>query len=856
MRFPISTILVPLLAAVVCADVRAQSAQTGDIVPLDATGVADFSYLNPSNVPAIGRNPISFYNSTSNRTFLITMDFVYPSDEFARAFAFARRQRGGSRLADVVCAPFAGDQRKACLDPNGMGDKFDLIEELRVFRESIDASDGTPPDVTTCDPKSAECAIERVYWGAACELCALTGADQTDASFAKALDDEANAVLMQLIKNEPMDRKHYFCGYAQAVVADKKLPQRSDLPTCVTSPDPNPASGPLDTALDEIGRDAAIKRAGAERRQIAGDALRRAVDAQLEQAFKAVEPIQQQLNDLFRTTEHEPLTPTYKRADRDDKLNDIETAAALLRSYSADSPVPLRLLPKTPSSQATAPSRGIVVGDCKSSDGHVKCSASAVVPPHQMVTFGNATLRHSPQNIIRFKVMFLGETTPPANATAYVALAEQKKGSLNVIPSDFSIGLGLGGATAYDVDNATFGHDRHTAGDGTTSIAFRGGAVEGSVSLKFKEGDFGGPASTRTVALGDYQAKLFGPRRLILQLGQFTFAKPSSGIAISERGEGLQLAYEKASVGYLIHRESDDNTGKINTQNDDYYVTLFQLKNLTLPHASFGAADLILAYGNNKGDERPATPPDALRNVAYTFLSFGGETRLSVPQAEHAAFTLGGYHSVRHERHAREESKPLGNGSGTVGIATLAFHWETSKDLSSAASRPSFGPAFTIARGSGGRVESADQPGSMGHTYYGEHADFGVDQIFLSKIAASDRYGAIVGQGLKNKTYASFQWTDARGSLAAFLASHIGRPETITSRATIVSLHTYRFTDAVNGTHNGGVEGDLAFRVESPKNVTWSLDGAYYHASSALRVAGLPRDPWQISANVSITLEQ
>ncbi|HEX9984098.1 MAG TPA: hypothetical protein VGF69_12600 [Thermoanaerobaculia bacterium] len=215
--------------------------------------------------------------------------------------------------------------------------------------------------------------------------------------------------------------------------------------------------------------------------------------------------------------------------------------------------------------------------------------------------------------------------------------------------------------------------------------------------------------------------------------------------------------------------------------------------------------------------------------------------------------SLAVYHSRRNVRPRRENTEVLSDGRGTAGLVTVGWQWSGRAALfdNSQKSRPSYGPTFTIGRGSG------DSPSSdRDNAYLGENAGFAIDKIFLAQISKNKTYEPVIGQGLENKWYAGVQWTDARWSLLGKLAERIGRKESIESRATIASLHTYRFSRAVEGRKAAGIEADIEFQVESPKTVTWTLGAAYYHRSRAIElVANLPDDPWQITAGVSLKLQ-
>jgi hypothetical protein len=826
-------------------------------IPLDTTGVSDWSYMNPSNVRAVESRAVEFENTTSDRTFIVTMPFTLSAAEFNRGFAIARLERDRATLADVVCdAQTTQEGRDVCAAAT---DELERIEELRVLIESFTAVGDEPPDLVTCDATSAACVVERVYWAAACRLCAAGTRytfDERQFEFNELLSAEAKKAIDRLILGTaPENVRDLLCDVTQAAVIQKQVIQsEAGVPDCQAVAAATGAVGSLDKAIDAHGEGEAKKRFASERMRIAKAALIAAATEEANDTIQMdrVEAVRNALQAAFDSAE---------KARNEEAATKVEAAAKLLRSYSPDSPIPFRWRTARDTTRADLRNAdlGVSIDDCSATAGAVSCTASATIPPRQKARFSNATLRHSPDDLIRFSVAFFGQTTPPPNSSAFVRLRPPKRGELLVVPPKFSIGLGIDGGSAYDLSSDLGGHNRHTFGTGTTAIGFTGGAVDGSVSLQFKSGDFGN-TQAQNVTLSEYQAKVFGPRDFLLQVGQFTFARPSSGIAISERGEGVLFAYRKFAASYIIHRESDAEDGSANPQNDDYYVTLAQMKNVSFQNTRFlDGIDFTIAYGNNKNDDRPKDPepgpPLPLRKAAYTFTTLGIEARLSFSDVarfsriRNAAMSAAVYHSRRNVRPRLEESEELNKGRGTVGLLTFGWRWSGNAALfaETRKSRPPYGPTFTVGRGSG------DNQGSdvRDEGYLGENAAFAVDKIFLSQLSKNKDFEPTVGRGLENKWYAGVQWADARGSLLGWLASYVGKPESIVSRNTVVALHTYRFANDVHGRRAAGMEANVEFQVESPQKVTWTLGGAYYHRSRAVELAGLEDDVWQITAGVS-----
>jgi hypothetical protein len=857
-----------------------QAAPADDLViPLDTTGVSDWTYLNPANVPPAGRFGVRFHNTTSDRTFIVKMPFVFDTNEFESAFARARFDRGGLTLADIVCGVlFPGSTANTngeCVRGSTQSavegtakfdiDALDRVEELRVFIEALDAADSPPATNEDClvAPVPAPCLVESLYWDAVCALCRQPSAQIDDAhdELDKHLENGARALIQNIMTAEANAKIVQFpdttnCSIARKVLSEKKplvMTDEPGVPDCGADVTAFSPGGALDAALYKTAEASTLKQFAHDRFELAKQALIAAATEELTETL-----VMPRIKEI-RTVLESEYNDASRRRDTG-RAEAVEMAAKLMSSYSADSPVPFpwtarrvnrigeRRGPRRTNITAIGDS-GVSIDECTKSDGVTKCTASATIPPNQEVRFSHATLRHNPKSLVRFKVSFFGRTTPPPNSTAYVALSDAPE----KIPSEFAIGLGVDGASAYDLPKNLDGHNRHTSGTGTTSIEFAGGVVDGSVALIFKSGDFGGPDSSRAVNLDEYQAKVFGPKHLTLQYGQFQFARPSSGIAVSETGEGVLVAYKKVAASYIIHRESDEPDESISTQDDDYYVSMLQMKNINPRIPGVDAVDLIAAYGNNKNDDRPKAGDDGtipLRKAAYNFLTFGSEVRMSFDALPNGNVVLAGYHSERHVNPRRPESEELVKGRGTVGLLTLGWQWCGSKTLfeQSAKSRPSFGPTFTIGRGTGDNDATDDRD----EGYLGENAGFAKDKIFLAQVS---KVKPEIGRGLKNKWYAGVQWNDARGSFLGWLAAVLGKPENIVSATTNIALHTYRFTHPIHDGRYGGIETNIEFLVESPASVTWSLGGAYYHRSEAVKLAGVAKDLWQITAGVSVKLQ-
>ena len=184
-------------------------------VPLDTTGVADWTFVNPASVPAIDGASVIFHNTTADRTFVVKMPFVLPALERTSAFAAAKLRRGGWSLRDVVCAainsgydpakghPCFGETVSRAMEGD-VKDALDRVEELRIYLEAVDGLEGVPPLPADCPPDlySPRCVVERLYWTTGCSLCKTTWGDRSDQLNAL-LREEAKALVLFLIQDKP-----------------------------------------------------------------------------------------------------------------------------------------------------------------------------------------------------------------------------------------------------------------------------------------------------------------------------------------------------------------------------------------------------------------------------------------------------------------------------------------------------------------------------------------------------------------------------------------------------------------------------------------------------------------------------
>jgi hypothetical protein len=548
----------------------------------------------------------------------------------------------------------------------------------------------------------------------------------------------------------------------------------------------------------------------------------------------------------------DPAAPTNK--DRGEQC--VKLAHLYIRR-GEESPTPAQMMRSENSARVSE--QGIEITGCSSDGTATTCAATATIYPYQRATFSPAMLQHHPQARIRFTVAFFGETEVPANANGYVLRVDAQAADEKP-KSEFNIQFGGDATSAREPDKAAALGLRHTGATGTLGFIYTG-PVEASATVQYKTGDFGGdPASTKLDAT-QYQAKVFGPKlfdryAMTLQYGKLPFARPSSGIAVNVFGEGAQFAVGSASLGYVVLRESDNPELVADTQNDDSDLWMLQIKSIPLFPHFLRTLDLIALLGEDRKDDPQGptdtdddSPPAAVARP-FTYRSYGLEARWGWPNIPTLNGSVAWYRS-----HLNVDTLPgqlaiRRDGRGTVWLARASYSrlgfphlYERQPRI-----RPKYGFTAFLGRGTGDDKGSPDDEG-----YLGENAGYTNDVLFLSKISRA--FPDDIGIGLANKWYGGLQYTEERWSLLAMIARIFKIKESdIESMSTIVTAHGYEFVRPVHGRHRAGEELDLSFNLEAPKNIRWSLGGAYYWPSPAVDEILEDEDLWSASLKLAITL--
>jgi hypothetical protein len=836
-------------------------------------------YVNPVGPVEIDGRPLQFVNDTGDRTFVVTIPFVYKGAEAATAYAIAAHDRGGN-LGDIVCRAIA--EFSAC---DFHGDIREL-EDLRVLLEAVsNAAAVNLKEKCTAPVKDGNCLVEYFFWHA-------TDKSDLDSDLVDLANGRGDDFALRKAAASAAGR------FVDRVLTDGSFPSAADL---------NTATARQSLIASQAGSGKATPMALAQEAESAGvksrfDAARNAIAKQVlitlirdrmgfaapksrkpegkvaryaqkllkrppvegpgfpEEIQHALDRLDRLRKDLAKGERTEDNSAYYTCRRRE-----VEAASKLLLSYSPNVAVPFSGIPesllviqgserclalkgiKKRATEQSQEEQGVEITGCASDGTNTTCSATATIPPYGRATFSRSMLEHHPGARIRFTASFFGDTEIPGNANGYVtrgdatAADEKPKRSFN---------LQLGGDTSIsqDPDEAITGQLRHTTASGSLAFQFAG-PVEASANIDFKSGDLGGESSQTTAS--QYQAKVYGPNRLVFQYGKISFAKPSSGIAINVFGEGMQVIAGPMSLAYVVLRESAAQ--KADRQNQDSSLWLFQLRNERFfsGRGPLRTYDLVGLIGN----EKKGPSMDAPTQRAYHYWSAGGEGRFGTLRFPSLGASLAGYYSERTVDSSEPSMDPaaLKDGKGWVGLGRLSWtHIPTPAWNEKQEAQPAYGVSGFLAYGSGDDKASFDEDDG----YLGENAGYANDMIFLSRLANSKAFSQQLGKGLSNKTYFGLQLTSLKHSFLARLSKWIGAEKDIASRSTIFTVHKYWFNHDLEGKREAGYELNLAFTLEAPKNIQWVLSGAYYHTPPAIdRVVGRKDDLWMGLAKLSIKLD-
>lgn len=441
-----------------------------------------------------------------------------------------------------------------------------------------------------------------------------------------------------------------------------------------------------------------------------------------------------------------------------------------------------------------------------------------------------------------FSVSFVEETEDPAQSTGFFYVNTKT-------PPDDSMEWGgaaaVGGALEPDTggDDTLFsvttpyggGLDRHFNGSG--ELRFKktiGDRADADVTVGYKDGDLGAADQTLNLQVNKYRINVYAMNGVTLSFGKFTFAAPTSALAIRERGEGYRLAWTHFAVSHIVRRESA--TGEADDDNRDDREVILEANNLSQKSWKFiRSANLIVVYGHQRLTA-PATE-DTPATEAHSYMTAGGELFIS-PTLPNLNATLAVYGS--RGRALGGSAFPKSSGLTTFGTASWTFF-----DRSS---------TLTFSAGASTMRNDGDDA-TANRTYVGEHTLFEPDTLFIAGLSGKLDESTGVGPGLSNKRYAGLSYSDERFSPLHLIAKHVLHvPETdIPSKSSTLTWHHYQIGRDALGLRASGDEVNALFQVETPANIETQLLLAYFVPRGPLKSVFGDHNPWTISARVKVS---
>ena len=402
------------------------------------------------------------------------------------------------------------------------------------------------------------------------------------------------------------------------------------------------------------------------------------------------------------------------------------------------------------------------------------------------------------------------------------------------VPADITKPTILGTANPYVGGQRRF--FRGAASADATFFVKNWGSAEATVTLK--DGEYG-RESTLNLSASKIRINLLSVNGLALRFGRFTFATPSSKVALNEVGEGFQVDLSPLvrfngalNVSVITKRQRHPDASTAPVRDDTATLVAFTGIPVGIRGLSFfRTANFYALYGRdeNKADE-------------HSYATVGTEIALARPRTTSRGNVAGStsFYVSRRGYAASDSVK------GGVFFTELSY--SPKKE-----GAPQTDPNDTWKAMVG--IGAADDANTTSdESYVSENQGFAPDIIFFSLLARPLRVGGTpgIGSGLGNKTYLGLQYSTDRWSLLRQVAVLLV-PNEIRAWNTTVSLHKYNLRE-VRGGHSGrdaGWEADVKFFVETLPKVKVNLGFGYYKPGDA--VADFIRDDmWAITSGVVI----
>ncbi|KXJ04511.1 hypothetical protein AC249_AIPGENE2040, partial [Exaiptasia diaphana] len=222
-------------------------------------------------------------------------------------------------------------------------------------------------------------------------------------------------------------------------------------------------------------------------------------------------------------------------------------------------------------------------------------------------------------NRLKLSVSFFDAAESPSNNAGYLRLGTSFTESEST--TTFEISANISGKLDPDTtseaeadddgkvpllsaENPYRGRDlsRFSGGGELTLGRALGDRAKASLSVEFKDADLGA-GEDLDPEVSRYQVDVFGKTGLSLRFGRYRFAKPTSGLAINQSGEGFEFLKDNFSLGLLVGKESLD--GKADFENDDSQVLITKVNDIQIGQSGIlRSLDLIGLYGEEKRPEQ------------------------------------------------------------------------------------------------------------------------------------------------------------------------------------------------------------------------------------------------------------
>lgn len=527
---------------------------------------------------------------------------------------------------------------------------------------------------------------------------------------------------------------------------------------------------------------------------------------------------------------------------------------------------------------------------CKSKAGDPEkllCDYTFTVNQAQTAMLKGDVLSFLNPGRVVFNVLFAGEAEPPVHNQGYFKTRKAFKESDN--RTEWGFGASLGGnlspkttrllhATNDQVfSSRRFSEEQPYTGDrldgftgaGSLSLKqFLGDRAQGNATVTFKSGNLG-EKSDGSASVSSYTVTVFGDNFRQLRLGKYGLFTTRESISGSLEGESFEMIFRSLSLGYFVRKNRSEtvtvNDDKVNVRTITFpeRAVTFSLQNLPFRQNNvLRTWTLSGAYGDEHGNVLSKLPdpdkggllkPDNFQ-APFRYATLGTDLTFGISGATaggvSGAFSL--YQNRRWLISGAKNDLPerIRKGKGTVGLFNLRLSAGTSTGQA-----PPQTIEARIGYGTGDDPKTPDRD----EGYLGEGGSYTPDLLFLSKFAGNigsldERKRPEVAAGLSNKTYFGVSYVNTRTAfLLEALAAALGVREKTISRSTTVSLHHYRFNEPVFGEREAGNEVDVKFEVQVPKGITTSLSVGRFFSGPALDKVFVEL-PWTASAQVKISL--